>query len=68
MVGKIYAGVLVERVRRVTGDLIDDEQMGFISGRVCIDQIFPLKKICEKAQEKKRRVYGHGEGIYIYII
>ena len=28
VVGKIYAGVLVYRVRRVTGGLIDDEQGG----------------------------------------
>ena len=32
MVGKIYAGILVDIVRRVTGDSIDDEQVyvGFI--------------------------------------
>ena len=36
MVGKIYVGVLVDRVRRVTGGLIDDEQGGFRAGRgVC---------------------------------
>ena len=29
MVGKIYAGILVDRVHRVTGGLIDDEQRGF---------------------------------------
>ena len=43
MVEKIYAGVLVDRVRRVNGGLIDDEQGGFGSGRGCIDQIFVLK-------------------------
>ena len=26
MIGKIYAGILVDRVHRVTGGLIDDEQ------------------------------------------
>ena len=26
-------------------------------GKVCVDQIFTLKQIGEKAQEKKRRVY-----------
>ena len=29
VVGKIYAGIIIDRVRRVTGDLIDDEQGGF---------------------------------------
>ena len=55
--GKIYAGNLVDRVRRVTGGLIDDEQRGFREGRGCVDQIFTLKQIGEKAREKKRSVY-----------
>ena len=33
VVGKIYAGILIDRVRRMTGGLIDDEQGGFIEGR-----------------------------------
>ena len=33
MIGKIYAGILVDRVHRITGGLIDDEQGGFRSGR-----------------------------------
>ena len=43
VVGKIYAGILLGRVRRVTGGLIDDEQ-----GGGCVDQIFTLKQIGEK--------------------
>ena len=36
MVGKIiYAGILVDGVRKVTEGLIDDEQGGFRSGRGC---------------------------------
>ena len=31
---------------------IDDEQEGFRAGRGCVDQIFILKQIGEKAQEK----------------
>ena len=54
MVVKIYAAILVDRVRRVTGGLIDDEQRGFRAGRRCVDQIFTLKQIGEKAREKKR--------------
>ena len=36
----------------MTGGLIDDDQ-----GGICVDQIFRLKQIGEKAREKKRRVY-----------
>ena len=54
---KIYAGILVDRIRRVTGGLIADEQGGFKAKRVCVDQIFKLKQIGEKTREKKHRVY-----------
>ena len=67
VVGKIYAGILVDRVHRVTGGLIDDEQGGFGEGRGCIDLIFTLKEIGEKAQEKKKQnvcgFYRFGEGV-----
>ena len=49
VIGKIYAGILVDRVCRVTGGLIDDEQRGFRAGRGCVDQIFTLKQIGKKA-------------------
>ena len=49
MVGKIYAGILVDIVRRVAGGLTDDEEGGFRAGSGCADQIFPLKQISEKA-------------------
>ena len=39
MVGKIYVVILIDRVRRVTGGLIDDEQGWFRAGKGCIDQI-----------------------------
>ena len=48
VVGKIYAGILADRAPRVTGDLIDDEQVGFRAGRGCADQVFTLKQIGEK--------------------
>ena len=57
MVGKIYTGILVDRFPRVTGDLIDSEKGVFRVGRECVDQIFPLKQIGEKAKEKKHRLY-----------
>ena len=41
----------------MTGVLIDDEQGDFRVGRGCVDHIFTLKQIGEKAREKKHRVY-----------
>ena len=57
VVGKIYAGILVDRVHRVTGCLIDGGQGVFRLRKGCVDQIFTLKQIGEKAQEEKHRVY-----------
>ena len=39
LVGKIYAGILVDRVHRVTLGLIDDMQRGFRAGKEYIYQI-----------------------------
>ena len=43
-VGKIYAGILVDRVHRVTGVLIDDDQGGFRAWRGCVNQILKVRK------------------------
>ena len=37
VIRKIYAGIFVDRVRRVTGCLIDDKQEGFRVGKGCVD-------------------------------
>ena len=57
VVGKIYAGLLVDRTRKGTEGLIDVSKWVFRAGRGCVDQIFTLKQIGEKAREKKCRVY-----------
>ena len=53
MAGKIYARIVIDRVSRVNGVLIDDEQGGFREGLGCVDQIFTLKQIGDKVQKKK---------------
>ena len=57
MGGKIYAGILVDGIPRVTEDFIDDDQEGLGSGRGYVDQIFTLKQIGEKAWERNHKVY-----------
>ena len=49
-IGKINAAILADRVRRVAGGLIDDEQEAFRAGRGCVDKIFTLMQIVEKAK------------------
>ena len=53
VVREIYAEILVDRVRRVTEGLTNDEEENFRAGKGCVDQILTLKKIDEKAREKK---------------
>ena len=57
VVGKIHVDILVDRVRRVTEDLIGEEQGAFRSGRGCVDQIFTLKQMSEKMRGKKKKLY-----------
>ena len=55
VVGKIYAGILVDKVCRVTEGLIEDEQGDFRSGRGCVDQIFILSQIVRRRKRKSNR-------------
>ena len=60
--GKIYTGILVDRVSRVTKGLIDDEEGGYRSERGCVDLIFALKEIGEKVKDVCG-FYGPKEGV-----
>ena len=63
-VGKIYSEILVDKLIRVTEDFIEDEQGGFRSGKVFVDQIFSLKQISMRENMKDVWVfYGFGEGV-----
>ena len=55
VVGKIHVEILVDRILRVTGGLIDDEQGDFRVGRVFVDQTFTLKQR-ESMREKMQCV------------
>ena len=58
VIGKIYAGILLNRVSKVTETLSDDEQGVSEWGEGVVNQILTLKQIGEKDREKKCRVYG----------
>ena len=46
-----------ERVKVLMVDKVMDKQGGFRAGRGCIDQIFIVRQIVEKAIEKNKKVY-----------
>ena len=58
IVGKVYGMILTERMRKITDGMIGDEQGGFRPGRGCVDQVFAVRQISEKAREKGKKVYA----------
>ena len=50
---KIYAGILIDSVCRVSMGLIDDEQGDFREWKGCVDQMFTIKHMGEKPQRNK---------------
>jgi hypothetical protein len=56
--GKVFARILVDRVRRLTNKKLSVEQSGFREGMGCIDQIFSVRQVVEKYLEKGKKVYS----------
>ena len=57
VVGKVYGGVLINRIRDKTENVIAEVQGGFRRVRGCTDQIFIVRQICEKYLGKGKDVY-----------
>ena len=56
VVGKLYGRVLINRISGATDCVIGDEQCGFRRGRGCVDQVFAVRQVCEKAIERGKEV------------
>ena len=48
VVGTLFGGVLIIRVRAGTECAIGEKQCGFRQGRGCMDQVFAVRQVCEK--------------------
>lgn len=57
VVGKVYTSILVDRVRAIVEDVLDECQGGFRPLRGCQDQIFCLRQAVEKLCEKNKDLY-----------
>jgi hypothetical protein len=57
VVGKVYASVLVDRVRVIVEEVLDEAQSGFRPLRGCQDQIFCLRQAIEKLFERNIDLY-----------
>ncbi len=56
--GKIYGGILNERMTKITDESVGDEQEGFRKGRGCIEQIFAVKILVENYLENDRKLFA----------
>ena len=56
IVGKVFARILNERVKVLTGEKVIDEQVGFRVGEGCMDQVFVVRQVVEKTTEKDNKV------------
>ena len=56
VVDKPYGRVLIKRARAGTECSIGEEQRGFRQGRGCMDQVFAVKKVCEKYLANRKDV------------
>jgi len=51
---KIFSRMILNRLRKRTGEILSEEQAGFRPGRSTIDQIFTLRQLAEKYTEMNR--------------
>ena len=57
MEGKLYGGILIDRIRSSVDRVIGEEQCGSREGRGCVDQIFVVRELCEKYLGLDKEVY-----------
>ena len=55
--GKLFARVLNNRLQLVVEETVSDSQCGFRTGRGCVDMIFCVRQLVEKAIEHNTRLF-----------
>ena len=57
VVGKVYGGILIGRIRSSVDWAIGEERFGFRDGKGCVDQIFEVRQSCKKYLGVNKEVY-----------
>ena len=57
VMGKIFARVLNDRLQLVVEEVVSDTQCGFRTGRGCVDMIFCVRQLVEKAIEHNTKIF-----------
>ena len=55
--GKLFARVLNDRLQLVVEGTVSDSQCGFRAGRGCVDMIFCVRQLVEKATEHSIKLF-----------
>jgi len=57
--GKVFTGMLQERLKKHVEAIVAEEQAGFRAGRSTVDQIFTVRQLAEKFCESNRTLYNN---------
>ena len=57
VVGKVFSGIIRDRLEDVYRNRIAEEQAGFRKGRGCVDQIYSLAQIISKRLAVQKNTY-----------
>ena len=54
---QMFSSIILQRLRKRTGEILSDEQAGFRAARSTIDQIFTLRQLADKYTEFNKDLY-----------
>ena len=57
VVGKVFAGILLQRLKRIADKVYPQSQSGYRGNRSTIDGIFTLRQLMEKTKEQRQNLY-----------
>jgi len=57
VVGKVFADILLQRLKRIANKVYPQSQSGYRENRSTIDGIFTLRQLMEKTKEQRRNMY-----------
>ena len=57
VVGKVFADILLQRLKRITDKVYPQSQSGYRENRSTIDGIFTLRQLMEKTKQQRQNLY-----------
>ena len=57
--GKVYKGMIQQRLKKHVEEVVAEEQAGFCAGRRTMDQVFVIRQLSQKFFEENRRLFNN---------